>query len=261
MADAARLTSALKKYMKARGMTYRALAQRLNLSEASVKRVFSTGSFTLQRLGQICEILELDFFDLAKLAHNKSALASRLSRQQEAALASNRLLLLVFHLLLNEWGIGEIAVHYELSKKEIVRQLGELHDLKLIELGARNEVRLLTTKNIDWAHDGPVRKAYQKRLLAEFFDSGFDARHQILRFDGKELSNSSIAVLARKIDRLIRDFGELAELDSPLRREEKQSVVLISAIRPYVLSSFSELKRKERPPPWPTAMALTSGAK
>ena len=67
MADITHLTDALKKFLKSRGMTYGALARRLNISEASVKRMFSTGSFTLRRLGQICEVLELDFFDLAKL--------------------------------------------------------------------------------------------------------------------------------------------------------------------------------------------------
>jgi AraC-like DNA-binding protein len=255
MADVARLTGALKKHLKARGMTYAALARRLHLSEASVKRVFATGSFTLQRLGQVCEVLDLDFYDLAKLAHNKAALATRMTREQEEALAADRKLLLTFHLLLNDWDAGEIAANYKLSGKEILQRMRDLHRLRLIELGPKNEVRLRTGRNIDWAHDGPMRKAYQKQLVSEFFASAFDARHQALRFDGKELSASSIAVLVRKIDRLIRDFEELAEIDAPLRREDKHSVVLISAVRPYVLSSFAELKRNAAAPGWPAAPA------
>lgn len=252
MADIAQLTDALKKFLKARGMTYGVLARRLNISEASVKRMFSTGSFTLRRLGQICEVLELEFFDLAKLAHNKITLESRLSTTQEEALASNRRLLLIFHLLLNEWSIEEMNSRYLMSKQEILRHMRDLHKLRLIELGARNEVRLRTAKNIDWRHDGPMRKAYQQQLVTEFFDSAFDARHQMLRFDGKELSSSSIAVMIRKIDRLLRDFEELAEIDAPLKRTEKQSVGLMLAIRPYVLSSFAELKRKASTPPGTT---------
>jgi DNA-binding Xre family transcriptional regulator len=252
MADITHLTDALKKFLKSRGMTYGALARRLSISEASVKRMFSTGSFTLRRLGQICEVLELDFFDLAKLAHNKTTLESRLSIAQEEALVANRRLLLVFYLLLSEWSIGEITSRYSISKKEILRHTRELHGLKLVELGARNEVRLRTAKNIDWRHDGPMRKAYQKPLVAEFFDSEFNARHQTLRFDGKELSSSSIAVMVRKIDRLLRDFDELAEIDAPLKRTEKQSVGMILAIRPYVLSAFADLKRSAGSAPWAT---------
>jgi hypothetical protein len=251
MAEVARLTSALKKHLKARGVTYGALAKKLDISEASVKRVFATGSFTLRRLGQVCEVLELEFLDLAKLAHDRIPPGSRLSADQEEALAANRRLLLIFHLLLNEWSIEEIVSHYQLSRKDVLTQVRNLKELKLIDLGPQNKVRLRTARNIDWRRDGPIRKVYQKQLVAEFFDSAFDAGDRILRFDGKELSGSSIAVMTKKIDRLLRDFEELAEIDAPLKREDKQSVVLISAIRPYVLSSFAEMKRKGHAPAWP----------
>jgi len=260
MADISQLTEALKKFLKARGMTYSVLAKRLNISEASVKRMFSTGSFTLRRLGQICDVLELDFFDLAKLANNKITLGSRLTITQEEALATNRQLLVIFHLLLNEWSIDEITSRYQMSKRHVLRDMRELHKLKLIELSPRNEVRLRTEKTIDWRRDGPVRKTYQKQLVTEFFNSEFDAKHQLLRFDSKELSSSSIAIIIKKIERLLRDFDELAEIDVPLERTYKQSVCMILAIRPYVLSSFVELKRKASPSPWATLLEGTKVA-
>src|SRR5208282_5109302 len=247
MADISQLTEALKKFLKSRGMTYGALAKRLNISEASVKRMFSTGTFTLRRLGKICDILELDFFDLAKLANNKITMESRLTTTQEEALAANRQLLLIFHLLLNEWNIDEITSRYQMSKRHVLRDMRELHKLKLIELSPLNEVRLRIGKSIDWRPDGPMRKAYQKQLVNEFFNSEFNAKHQMLRFIGKELSSSSIAIMIKKLDRLLRDFDELAEIDAPLERTYKQSVGMILAIRPYVLSSFVELKRKASP--------------
>ncbi len=255
MADISLLTEALKKFLKARGMTYSVLAKRLNISEASVKRMFSTGSFTLRRLGQICDVLELDFFDLAKLANNKITLGSRLTTTQEEALAINRQLLVIFHLLLNEWSIDEITSRYQMSKRHVLRDMRELHKLKLIDLSPRNEVRLRTDKTIDWRPDGPMRKAYQKQLLTEFFNSEFDAKHHMLRFIDKELSSSSIATMTKKIDRLLRDFDELAEIDASLERTYKQSVGMILAIRPYVLSSFVELKRKPSSSPWSTLLS------
>lgn len=248
MNDVARLTRALKTHLKARGMTYAALARRLGLSEASVKRIFATGSFTLRRLAQICEVLELDFLDLAKLARHGTALESRLTVPQEEALAGDRHLLVVFHLLLNDWSADEIAADYRMSRIEVLRHLRTLHRLQLINVGPQNSLRLRTAKNIEWRHDGPVRMAYQKQLLDEFFEQPFMGRQQAVRFDAKELSSSSIAVMIRKVDHLLRELEELAEIDAPLRREEKQSVVLIAALRPYVLSFFTELKRTARSP-------------
>ncbi|MEG2033637.1 MAG: helix-turn-helix transcriptional regulator, partial [Janthinobacterium sp.] len=47
------LIEALKRLLKARAVTYAELAQRIGVSEASVKRMFSQKQFTLQRLDQI----------------------------------------------------------------------------------------------------------------------------------------------------------------------------------------------------------------
>ena len=63
MTGVARITEALKRCLKARGMTYASLAVALELSEASVKRLFSSGSFTLKRVEQICRVLDLDFLE------------------------------------------------------------------------------------------------------------------------------------------------------------------------------------------------------
>ena len=60
MAAASRFVDALKKSVRARGLTYAALAQRLQLSEASVKRMFSRGTFTLARIEEVLEAVDLD---------------------------------------------------------------------------------------------------------------------------------------------------------------------------------------------------------
>ena len=112
MTGVARITEALKRCLKARGMTYASLAVALELSEASVKRLFSSGSFTLKRVEQICRVLDLDFLELARLAHGEANTASRLSTTQEQALAANPRLLLVFHLLLGDWNADEIVDQY-----------------------------------------------------------------------------------------------------------------------------------------------------
>lgn len=251
MSKVSQITDALKKFLKARGMTYAALGRRLNLSEGSIKRLFSTNSLSLRRLEQICDALEVDFYDLAKLARTQTATGTRLSIAQEAALASNHRLLVIFHLLLNEWTISEMVERYQIPKREIFRLMRRLHELRLIELGPSNVVRLLTVSNIEWRNDGPVRQAYQKYVVAEFFDSPFSTRNQVLHFDSKELSASSIAVMTRRIDRLLNDFNELAEIDAPLMRSQKQSVGMVLGMRPYVLSLFAELKRKRGSATWP----------
>ena len=55
------LISTLKATLKARDLTYGELGSRIGLSEASVKRLFSEETFTLKRVEEICNVLEIDF--------------------------------------------------------------------------------------------------------------------------------------------------------------------------------------------------------
>ena len=87
MTGVAEITDALKRCLKSRGMTYAQLAKALGLSEASVKRLFSGGGFTLRRVEQICRVLDIDLFELARLAHSEAAAVTELTVSQEQALA------------------------------------------------------------------------------------------------------------------------------------------------------------------------------
>src|SRR3954465_15158239 len=53
MPETERVVATLKRLLKAQGMTYRALATKLGLSEPAVKRMFSHQAFTLERLARI----------------------------------------------------------------------------------------------------------------------------------------------------------------------------------------------------------------
>ena len=68
MDETRQLTEALKRSLKARGLTYAALARRIGLSEASVKRIFARHSFTLRRLEQVCQAAEVSFAELVRLS-------------------------------------------------------------------------------------------------------------------------------------------------------------------------------------------------
>ena len=68
MSTTAQLIDALKRELKAKGITYAELAQRLGISEASVKRTFALRSFSLERLEQVLAAVGMDFMELAQAA-------------------------------------------------------------------------------------------------------------------------------------------------------------------------------------------------
>ena len=224
----------LKRCLKARGLTYKDVAGALDLSEASIKRLFSERSFSLHRLEQICRLMDMSFSDLARLNDLKyEERLTVLSVSQEMALADDAILLSYFYLLLNGWKIGRIARRFELNEPRQIRLLARLDRLGLIELQPRNRVRLLTARRIQWRRDGPVRRLYEREVKQAFLRDGFSDGSAHFGFESAELTPESARLIQRRLSRLSRDFDEMAELDQNLQPAEKRGYGLMVALRPW----------------------------
>ncbi|MBF0277935.1 MAG: helix-turn-helix transcriptional regulator [SAR324 cluster bacterium] len=241
------LIKALKQILKAKGITYRDLGMQLQLSEASIKRLFSQQSFSLKRLDEICSLLEISFYELAKMMKidEQSPLLDFLSIEQESHLAENPGLLLYFYLLINGWTFEEIIRSYEFSEIEATGKMLELDRLELIELFAENRFKLLVSKNFSWRKGGPVWERYKVQVQQEFFNSGFTGSNERLDLYTGELSEASRETFNRKLDRLLREFNELAEIDSALNKRERHAYGFIIGFRPWVFSILSAIQRQQ----------------
>jgi len=100
MPAASRFVDALKRSVRARGLTYAELARRLQLSEASVKRMFSRGTFTLARIEEVLAAVDLDLYEVARMTRGAGNGPAQLSHEQELGLAKDERLLALFWLLL-----------------------------------------------------------------------------------------------------------------------------------------------------------------
>lgn len=244
MTETSQLIAALKKLLKEQGVTYRDIGRALRLSEASVKRIFAAESLSLERLEEVCRFLDLKIYELARLAHLGAAHdVSVLSEAQEGALAQNRELLACFYLLLNAWTPGRVAQRLGLNEPQLTRLLAALDRLELIELHPGNRVRPLTARTILWRKGGPIRRLYERQIKAEFLEGEFDGRDELMVFETGELSDASLAVLEKRIDRLAREFETLADADLGSEPERRKAVGLLVALRPWVFSLFPKTER------------------
>src|ERR671918_2923438 len=201
-----RFVDALKKSVRARGLTYAELARRLQLSEASVKRMFSRGTFTLARIEEVLAAVELDLYEVARLSRGAAAGPAQLSHEQELGLARDERLLAVFWLVLNGWSFEEILGAYSIARTELTTAFARLEKLKLIEWGPRERARLLVARDFVWRPGGPAKKAYARRAMAEFLQGRFDAPLDMLCFESRELSAESAAMLKTKVEQLVAEF-------------------------------------------------------
>jgi hypothetical protein len=66
-----------------------------------------------------------------------------------------------------------------------------------------------------------------------------------MRFVAGLLSRASLAQLQQSMDRLAREFDELARRDAALPPAERSSCSAVFALRPWEFSMFTALRRKQ----------------
>ncbi|MBL8524386.1 MAG: helix-turn-helix transcriptional regulator [Betaproteobacteria bacterium] len=238
------LIAALKAALKSRNFTYRELARRLQLSEASVKRLFAEETFTLKRVEEICNVLEIDFFELARMARGTSADTDEMTIKQEEALAKDPRLLGMFYLVFNDWTVDAILDTYQINRADCTKLLLQLDKLRLIELGVNDTLRLMVPKTVRLRRYGPIQQVHGKAVVNDFLQADFASVGGYFRFEFRELSRASVSHLERKLERLTQEFHELAELDSYLPPDQRQTTGMALGVRPWVISLITGLKKK-----------------
>jgi len=236
------LLEAMKRGLRREGITYRMLAARMGLSEASVKRLFSTGRLSLAQVLAVCEAIGTDLAELARAAAARASEARQLSLAQERALAADPRLLLLFHLLVGGWTVADIAREYRFEAPERTLLLARLDRLGMIELLPGERVRLKVARDFAWRSNGPIRRRYGAQVLREFLHDGFDGEGALLRFEVRELGEASLHVLRRRMERLAQEATELAELDASLPPARRRSVGVALAMRPWTFSLAEALR-------------------
>ena len=239
-----RIVSTLKRLLKARGISYKGVASRLNLSESSVKRIFARRDFTLERLETICEMAGTDLFGLWELAGEREAHNRyHLTVVQEEALAADHRLFVFFHLLLRGDSVAKIQKGHQVSEALATRFLVALDRLKLIELFPGNRVRLLVPRLVRWITDGPLAEKYVPALKQEFFDSPFTGSDEYIRLLRARMTRSTRELIHRKVTDLVHELEELVDSQPHELSAEPAPFAVLLAYRPLNLKvSFTRPK-------------------
>lgn len=238
--------AALKRLLKARGRTYAQAAAVLGLSEASVKRLFSKGELSLERLELVCNWIDVDIAEVVELAQAVQPMVTALTPAQERELLKSPALLLTAFLVLNRWKESEILAIFNFSKPQLTVLLVGLERLGLIELLPFDRIKLRTARNFAWRKDGPIQRYFSERVLPEFLTTQFADPGERMHFVGGMLSRASLHKLHEAMEVLARQFDALVEADLALPAAERHGISLLAAVRPWEFSEFTKLRRAPR---------------
>ena len=132
------LLDVLRAELRAAGITYKMLAERIAMSESSIKRMFGQKDMTLSRLAQICQAAGIALEDLLRRAADARPQADTLTLVQENALVNHPRLLLVAICCLGNWSMEQIVETYRLTEAECIGLLVELDRLAIVDQDRRH---------------------------------------------------------------------------------------------------------------------------
>jgi AcrR family transcriptional regulator len=241
MAQKAQIVAELKRALRATGHTYADVAKALELSVASVKRLFSTEDLSLQRVDQICELVGLSLREILDRALERDP-TDQLTLAQESKLIADPKLLFMIWLVLIRTPFEEMVRDYKFTEREALQYLIRLDRLKVIELQPGNRVRLLVSRHFSWRPGGPVQKLIHQKMLREFFASAFAGPLEEFFFHGGHVSDEALAQIKRALRAASRECAEIIERDRSTTQPRSGSAFVL-AMRPWNYSGFAQFDR------------------
>ncbi len=244
MAGTSDLIDALKRELKAHDMTYAELAKKIDMSESSVKRMFSHREMTLSRIDEICRALKVDFADLAREVADAQVAVQELSHEQEKALVGNKTTLLVGICCLSQWTFEQIVTTYQINEPECIKALTQLDRLGVIELKPLNRYRVKLAKTFRWRPEGPIMRYFREHVLPDYYAGSFAASDETLMLVHGSIGKDAAIGIQEKIQRVAQEFAQQHLADQKLPANQREGYTLVLAMREWEFSAFRELRRK-----------------
>ena len=245
MTNSKTLINNLKRELKRQNIGYAELAQKLEISESTVKKMLAKGDFTLKRLDQICEVINVEYLELIENVNEEVIRVSKLTHSQEQAMVEDPLLLLMGYATINYWSMEDIVYRYKISEELVIKRLKQLEKFGILELRANNNIRPLVSNGFDWRPDGPILKFIRTHMLPEFFKDDFRESGALQLIKNRALTDKSKKILERKSLELADLFDELAYQDRHYLagNRDRKGTTLVIAYRSWTLSAWGELAR------------------
>lgn len=246
MSTTADLLLHLKTELKAAGVTYATVAERLGMAESSVKRMFSKeGDMPVSRIDDICRIINLDFADLARRVADTQPLMLELTLAQEKAVVADRSLLIVAICVISQMPADEILATYDISEPKLIRALTRLDKIGIIDLRPSNRYRLKVAKGFRWLPHGPVMDFFRKDVLHDYFAGGFDGESEMLMVVHGEIGRGLANSFRERLTRIGQDFSNQHLADQKLPPDQRRPYTIVIGMRSWLMAALADMHRRK----------------
>ena len=197
----------IKSEIKAQGINYQTIADRLNTSLLTVKRQLNGKDMSFTKLLSLCDAAGLNFTEIWSSIEQHKVQHTTFTKIQDQAFYDNPHLLGFFYeLYLNKKTPQQIQQEFKLTKASVHLYLRKLESLELIQVSQQNNIRISVEAPLGFGPDSKV-------VTKEIAQSLKDLRQQYL---SKEKLDNFLVAKPMKLSDDLRNkmHEELAEVIS-----------------------------------------------
>ncbi|MEO0600026.1 MAG: helix-turn-helix transcriptional regulator [Myxococcota bacterium] len=209
----ATILQTVRAVLRARGLRYRDLAERLGVSEVTVKRWMRASDLSLGRLSRIAEALGTDVFSLLELAGEGRQESFELTEHQERELAAHPRLLTAWEALRRGYAPIAIVEAMGLDESAWIDVACQLDALGLIELHPGNRVRLLHRGVQSLREEGPLARRLANVAVDWVASRCVDKGDALFTWSDRVVSPEFVQEAKAELEALARRWRDRAHRD------------------------------------------------
>lgn len=252
-----KIKSVLKDLLKKKGLTYETLAEQMECSVPTIKRILGPEELSLNRLLQLCEIVEIDLAELDTLTREQNTSDERYSDEQENFLAKNRNHFAYLMRLFQGESPRHIADAYDLTARSTDKYLIALEKHGLIRVTGKQKVKP-AFKRPPILGNGPLAKAFFEAFIRESGEFYIRHIHEQMLLNRKEsgppmrfrmvnskVSSESYEAFVKELEKLTDDFEKRAAFEEKTKPAAELKTAVVIDAHTLVESDYPGLKRLE----------------
>lgn len=186
------IISNLKKRVRAAGFSYRELAQRLSLSEPTIKRLFTGKRITLDRVEAVGRALGISLKEILEDAVEPIQEKWRFTEAQEKLLSSDMRLYAFTFLVINQVPIQQIIKRFNIPRMRAEGYLLKLNRVGIIHLRGKFKYQVLIPSDVTWQPNGPIAKKIVLPSMRFFVD-------QVVRTGQENISDYFVCKMSSEV--------------------------------------------------------------
>lgn len=230
------IKNVIKGLLKKNSVTYEEVAAHLDCSLPTVNRILGAEEISLNRILELCELLNVTFSDLGAMTKEPHQSEEIFSDSQEHFLSKHDHFFAYFLKLMSGDTPKKIAENFHLNQKSTDKYLLALEKNELIKVSGKNKIRPVF-KNLPRLGKGPLGKNYFDKIIngsSRFFidnirkninskDSGGSA---MVTVNGSKMTELTYRKFTDEVEALFSRYRDISDMEEKIKNPKELKTVV-----------------------------------